>query len=89
MNDLAGWFDTLSVTLSKPLFSVGATPVTLMSLVLTVALVLGIWWMASLVERALQRVARRDGTETTKAARLYMLSRVARYTIWVLGTSSC
>jgi small-conductance mechanosensitive channel len=80
------WTD-LSELLQRPLFSVGSTPVTLMSLALTVALVLLIWWLAGLVERTLLRVARQgEADHPDRQARLYLLSRLARYTVWVLGT---
>lgn len=83
MNEFTQRFGEL---LGKPLFSVGETPVTLASLVLTLVLVLGIWWLASLLERALLRFARADHRQPEHAARLHLLSRLARYTVWVLGT---
>ena len=76
--------------LQRPLFSVGATPVTLMSLTLAVALVMGIWWLASALERLLLRAAQRganaQGGDPAHLARLHMISRLARYVVWVLGT---
>jgi small-conductance mechanosensitive channel len=72
--------------LSRPLFSVGNTPVTLLSLSLALGLVLGIWWLASLLERTLLRVAGRDGSPPEHVARLHLLSRLVRYVVWVLGT---
>ena len=80
------WAD-LGGLLQRPLFSVGSTPVTLMSLALVVVLILAIWWLAGLVERTLLRAARHgDGDHPHREARLYLLSRLARYTVWVLGT---
>ena len=76
----------LMAMLSKPLFAVGQTPVTLVSLMLAVVLVLGIWWLASLLERTLLRVATRDDSHPGRVARLHLLSRLVRYTVWVLGT---
>ena len=83
MNELTG---ALPALLSRPLFSVGATPVTLLSLALTLVLVLAIWWLASLLERTLLRVAHSDHGQPERVARLHLLSRLARYTVWVLGT---
>ncbi len=80
------FFGLLSVVLSKPLFSVGQTPMSLMSLVFAIALVLGIWWLSSLLERTVMRVASRPNAQPGPAARLHMLSRLLRYTVWVLGT---
>jgi small-conductance mechanosensitive channel len=80
------WAD-LTGLLQRPLFNVGSTPVTLMSLALAAVLVLGIWWLAGLVERTLMRAARHGDAENPgRQARLYLLSRLARYTVWVLGT---
>jgi small-conductance mechanosensitive channel len=76
----------LLALLSKPLFTVGQTPVTAMSLALAATLVLAIWWLASLLERTLLRVARSDSGQPGRVARLHLLSRLVRYTVWVLGT---
>lgn len=74
--------------LAQPLFQVGQTQVTLATLAVTLALILGIWWLAMALERALLRVARRKGADEHPAqlARMHLLSRLVRYTVWVLGT---
>ena len=76
--------------LERPLFTVGETPVTLISLALAIGLVLGIWWLASALERLLLRAARRGASahanDPAHLARLHMISRLARYVVWVLGT---
>jgi len=85
MIDLLG---TVETWLAQPLFRVGETQVTLATLAVTLVLVLGIWWLAMVLERALLRVARRKGAEEHPAqlARMHLLSRLVRYTVWVLGT---
>lgn len=72
--------------MSRPLFHVGATPVTFLSLSLTAALVLAIWWGARLIERTVLRLAHADSGQPQRTARLYLVSRLLRYTVWVLGT---
>lgn len=76
--------------LERPLFTVGETPVTLISLALAIGLVLGIWWLASALERLLLRAAQRGASahanDPAHLARLHMISRLARYVVWVLGT---
>jgi small-conductance mechanosensitive channel len=74
--------------LSRPLFTIGQTQLTLANLVLTAALVLAIWWIALVLERGLLRVARRKGANEQPAhqARMHLLSRLVRYTVWVVGT---
>lgn len=86
MTDVLAWLDRLSSVLSKPLFTIGQTPVTLMSLALVVLLVLAIWWMASLLERGLLRLTKRAGAHPLKIAQLHLIGRLIRYTVWVIGT---
>ncbi|MDH4052971.1 MAG: hypothetical protein OEU93_15470, partial [Rubrivivax sp.] len=81
------WFESdLYALLSRTLFSVGKTPVTLLSLVLTMVLVGGIWWLSSALERTMLRVAQRGSDQPDHVARLHLLSRLVRYVVWVLGT---
>jgi hypothetical protein len=83
---MTGFEGDLLALLNRPLFQIGPTPVTLSSLALVLALVLGIWWIASLLEKTLLRVARRDADQPERLARLHLLSRLARYAVWVIGT---
>ena len=64
----------------------GATVLTLGSLFSAVAFIVGIWWLASFIERSLLRLARLHADQPWKNARLHMLSRLLRYGVWVLGT---
>lgn len=80
------WLGTILSYLSIPLFTVGATPVTAWSLALTLGLVLGIWWLASLLERTVLRATERGDATPERVARLHLLTRLSRYTVWVLGT---
>jgi small-conductance mechanosensitive channel len=80
------WLGQLSAILSKPLFVVGATPVTVMSLALTVVLVLAIWWLASMLEHALLRMKGKGQGHPQRIARMHLLGRLVRYTVWVIGT---
>lgn len=74
--------------LSLPLFRIGETQVTLATLAITLALILAIWWIAKALERGLLRVARGKGADEHPAqlARMHLLSRLVRYTVWVIGT---
>jgi len=73
--------------LSRPLFNVGGTPVTLLSLALTLVLVGAIWWLSTALERLILRLDRHALAEQpAHVAKLHLLSRLARYTVWVLGT---
>ena len=86
---VADWSKKLGALLDllgQPVFTIGQTPVTVMSLSLTLVLVLAIWWVASLLERGLLRVATRGQSEPDRIARFHLLSRLIRYVVWVLGT---
>jgi small-conductance mechanosensitive channel len=72
--------------LGAPLFSLGATRITVGGLLTALVFVVGIWWFASLLESSVHRVTRRYADEPWKFARIHMLSRLLRYTVWVLGT---
>ena len=72
--------------LQAPLFTLGDKPVSLGSLLLAIVFVFAVWWLASLLERSLLRVARRHADEAGTYARIHVLSRLLRYGVWVLGT---
>ncbi|WP_372658383.1 mechanosensitive ion channel family protein [Hydrogenophaga sp.] len=77
----------LSDAWGLPLFSLGSSPVTVGGLVTALAFVVGLWWIASLAERTVQKVIeRRAGAEPWKYAGMLMLSRLLRYAVWVVGT---
>ncbi|MDH5540636.1 MAG: mechanosensitive ion channel [Rhizobacter sp.] len=73
-------------TMTSHLFTVGGTPITLGGLVLALTFVVGVWWIASLLERSMLRLTRRYSDESWKFARIHMLSRLLRYGVWVVGT---
>jgi small-conductance mechanosensitive channel len=72
--------------LNRPLFRLGDAQVTSTHLVLALVFVFGIWWLAALLERSVLRFAHRRGGDASTYPRLHMLSRLLRYTVWVLGT---
>ncbi len=72
--------------LNRPLFKLGDAEATGSSLLLAVVFVIGIWWLAGLLERSVLRLAQRRNADPHAYPRVYMLSRLLRYTVWVLGT---
>jgi small-conductance mechanosensitive channel len=81
-----GLLGNVSAWLSRPLFTIADTAVSLSSLLLAVVFLVGVWWLASMLERGLMRMARRRNHEPGVQARVYMLSRLLRYAVWVVGT---
>jgi small-conductance mechanosensitive channel len=79
-------FDFANETLNTPLFHLGKTSITVGGLLTALAFVVAIWWFASLLESSVHRLTRRYADEPWKFARIHMLSRLLRYTVWVLGT---
>jgi len=72
--------------LSHPLFDLGGKEVSVGSLLLALAFVIGIWWFAGFLERSMHRLTGRYGDESWKTARIHMLSRLLRYGVWIVGT---
>lgn len=77
--DFVAWFQ-------RPLFSFGDASLSLNNLLTAGIFVLLVWWLASLLERGLQRLAARHEAEPWKHARMHMFSRILRYTVWIIGT---
>lgn len=74
-----GWSD-------QPLFTLGAKSISAGSLLLALVFLVGVWWLAGMMERSLLRVARGRGHEPGVQARVHMLSRLLRYGVWLIGT---
>ena len=72
--------------LNQPLFTMGNRPVHLGSLLVGLAFLVSVWWVASLIERSVLRMSARYSDEPWKFARIHMLSRLLRYGVWVMGT---
>ncbi|QCB47731.1 mechanosensitive ion channel domain-containing protein [Hydrogenophaga sp. PAMC20947] len=73
--------------MGRTLFSIGTSVITVGGLTSAVVFVVVLWWVASLMERMVQRiVARRAATEPWKYAGMLMLSRLLRYVVWAVGT---
>jgi small-conductance mechanosensitive channel len=83
MQDLS---TTLQTAWQHHLFSLGATNITVGGLLQAVVFVVVIWWLASLLERGAQSLAKRHADEPWMFSRIHMLSRLARYIVWVMGT---
>ena len=77
----------LQDALGLKLFELGGKSITVGGLLAAAVFIVAIWWLASLVESSVQRLARRYADESWKFARIHMLSRLLRYTVWVLGTA--
>jgi small-conductance mechanosensitive channel len=72
--------------LSRPLFSLGNSPISLASLLAGLAFIAGIWWLAGFIERSLLRLAHDRSAEMGNSSRMLMLSRLVRYGVWIVGT---
>lgn len=84
--DQTVFIDRLMAWLRKPLFMLGDNGLSLGSLVAALLFIVAIWWLASLIERSVLRLSVRYSDERWKFARIHMLSRLLRYTVWVIGT---
>ncbi|MEO8002516.1 MAG: mechanosensitive ion channel domain-containing protein [Arenimonas sp.] len=68
------------------LFKLGKTEVTLGSLLTVLLFVVAIWWLAAMMEKAAIRLSKNYCDAPWKYARVYLLSRMVRYIVWILGT---
>lgn len=69
--------------LQSPLFVIGNTPVNAARVLGLVLIVVGAWWLASSIERAIRRVALK---RSTGSGSIFAWARITRYTIWVVAT---
>lgn len=71
--------------LNTPWFHLGGTPISAGRLFGLAVILSVVWWLASLLETAIRRIALRHGHEgnTTVA---YTWARVLRYLVWIVGT---
>lgn len=87
MDWIVPFFDAVRALLAAPLFSVGGNGITagtLFGVVLTIVLA---WWLAALLERAIQRlVARKGGYLAANSASVLAWARISRYLLWALAT---
>jgi small-conductance mechanosensitive channel len=72
--------------LAIPWFKLGDTPVRAGRLLGLVLIIVMVWWLASLLETAIRRVALRGDDQAKSAPSVYMWSRVLRYSVWIVGT---
>lgn len=71
--------------LFRPLMTFGGASLSVATLVQALLFLMGIWWVASLVEGALVRMAQRHSHFQNHAS-VHVLSRLLRYFIWLVGT---
>ncbi|MDH3320384.1 MAG: mechanosensitive ion channel [Betaproteobacteria bacterium] len=72
--------------MSVPWFTLGDTPVSASRLLGLVVILVAVWWLASLLESGIRRVATQRSGHAQSAPSVYMWSRVLRYTVWIVGT---
>ena len=76
----------LTELLGMPLFTVGATSITFARLLGALAIVIGVWWSASALERVFVGAVRRRSQLPGSMPGIYAWSRIARYCVWIVGT---
>ena len=78
--------DQLISWLSFPWFTLGDTPVSAGRLVGLVVIIVFVWWLAALLEKALRHLAFRGEGREKSASAVYAWARVLRYIVWIVGT---
>lgn len=80
--NLSTWLNDLSNILTHPLVSVGKTDISLSRILAVIGFLVLAGLMVSLLDRALQRLARPGRTVKLSQSGIYALSRIMRYAIW-------
>jgi hypothetical protein len=84
MNELWKGLGDLVDLVTRPLFTLGSTGVSIGRLGIALTLCLSVWWLARFSERALQRLAAHRPQQVSKAS-AYALGRIGRYLLLVIG----
>jgi small-conductance mechanosensitive channel len=78
-------WDSVWGWVNHPWVTLGETDVTLARIVGLVFILLFVWWFASVLERALRRVAL-HGRQGQTSSTVYAYTRLVRYLVWIVGT---
>ena len=79
-NDLYSW-------IYAPLLTVGETEITLARIGGLVFMLLAVWWLSSVLERTLRKLALRgQGHHHATSSTVYAFTRLVRYVVWIVGT---
>jgi small-conductance mechanosensitive channel len=78
-NNLYAW-------IYSPILTVGNTEITLARIGGLVLMLLFVWWLSSVLESALRRLALRGHHAHATSSTVYAFTRLVRYVVWILGT---
>ena len=78
-------WDTLLAWVNTPWITIGSTPISLASVAGLVFILIFVWWLSSIVERTLRRVALRGRAQEISST-VYAFTRLVRYIVWIVGT---
>ena len=72
--------------IQAPLVTVGKTDITLARVGGLALMLLGVWWLSSMLESTLRRIALHGGHAHMTSSTVYAFSRLVRYVVWIVGT---
>lgn len=84
MSDASRGLADLSELISRPLFTLGSSGISIGRILLALALILAVVWLSRLCEHGLQRLAARRPNQFSPAS-AYALGRIGRYLLLVVG----
>lgn len=73
-------------SLNLTLVQIGQNRISLFGLIAVLAFIVGVWWLASLLERGVMKLVQHHSEDPGNNSLAQMLSRLLRYAVWVLGT---
>lgn len=82
----AGFLGEVQESLAIPWFMMGRTQVTAGRLLGLLLIVVLVWWLASLLEKTIHRIALSTNGHEESASAVYTWARVVRYGVWIVGT---
>lgn len=85
MQMIEDWFRWVSDALQTPLLSIGHVVLTPGKMLFAILVLLGAFWLARLIERLILGLSK-SSRVVLSASGIYALSRILRYTVYVLGT---
>ena len=86
MDTLTSFLHTLHSWGSIALFQLGTSEITLYRIFGLIFILVFAWWASALLERTIQRVARRGNATRLSDSGVYALSRILRYIMWIVGS---
>jgi small-conductance mechanosensitive channel len=79
-------WNSLYAWIYAPILTMGDTDITIARIGGVVLMLLFVWWLSSILETTLRRIALRGHHAHTTSSTVYAFTRLVRYVVWIVGT---